>query len=44
MKLFCLCLWPCAEPWQLVAMEAEPDVTLVGGRMVSCRRWAARRA
>src|SRR5262249_8877263 len=30
-----LCLWPCAEPWQIVATEAEPDLVLVGGEVVT---------
>ncbi len=29
-----LCLWPCAEPWQLVAAEPEPDAVLVEGIFV----------
>jgi cytosine deaminase len=36
-----VCLWPCAAPWQLVASEAEPELVVVGGAIVSRRRDAA---
>jgi len=32
-----LCLWPCAEAWQLVAREPEPELVVVGGAVVSWR-------
>jgi cytosine deaminase len=30
-----LCLWPCTEPWQIVAVEAKPDAVFVQGQLVS---------
>ena len=33
-----LCIWPVQQPWRLIADEPEPDLVLVGGKVVASRR------